>query len=291
MKVRKFESQGNVVYHGDVMEALASIETGTVDLIFADPPYNIGKDFNGLKDLRDEEDYLTWTYEWISECLRVLSPTGTFYLMCSTQMMPFLDLYCRDRVSILSRMVWAYDSSGVQAKKHFGSMWEPILHMVADQKSYTFNAEAIKVEAKTGAKRNLIDYRKDPPQPYSSKKVPGNVWNFPRVRWRMDEYEDHPSQKPEALLERIIKASSNPDDLVLDPFAGSFTTCAVASRLGRKTIGIEINETYVKVGLRRVNVASDYSPDELAKVKKRKTTNLSKRDRSQKSETKQTNLI
>ena len=96
---------------------------------------------------------------------------------------------------------------------------------------YTFNFDDILVEAKTGARRKLIDYRKNPPQLYNSKKVPGNVWDFSRVRFKMDEYENHPTQKPEALMERIIKASSNQGDLVLDPFSGSFTTSAVAARL------------------------------------------------------------
>lgn len=101
---------------------------------------------------------------------------------------------------------------------------------------YTFNHEKIMVEAKTGAKRKLIDYRVTPPRPYNTKKVPGNVWNFNRVRFKMEEYENHPTQKPEALLERIILASSNENDIVLDPFGGSFTTSAVAQRLGRRSI-------------------------------------------------------
>lgn len=277
--MRGFEHEGHTILHGDVLKALATVDTDSVDLIFADPPYNIGKDFNGLRDLREEGEYLDWCRAWIDECLRVLSPRGTFYLMCSTQMMAHLDLYCRERLQVLSRIVWTYDSSGVQARKYFGSMWEPILHMVSDPRDYVFNADDIKVEAKTGAKRNLIDYRKDPPQPYSNEKVPGNVWDFARVRWRMEEYEDHPSQKPEALLERVIRASSNPGDLVMDPFAGTFTTCAVAARLGRRSLGVEINESYVKVGLRRVGIPSDYPIDELAKVKARKTNNRSKRDR------------
>lgn len=289
--MRKFEGDGHTIMHGDVLEALASVETGSVDLIFADPPYNIGKDFNGLHDRREEDDYLGWCRAWIDECIRVLSPRGSFYLMSSTQMMPHLDLYCRERLEVLSRIVWTYDSSGVQARKYFGSMWEPILQMVADKGAYTFNVDEIKVEAKTGAKRGLIDYRKDPPQPYSNEKVPGNAWDFARVRWRMDEYEDHPSQKPEALLERVVKASSRPGDLVMDPFAGTFTTCAVASRLGRRTLGIEVNEGYVKVGLRRVGVPSDFPPEELTKVKARKTNNRSKRDRRDESKDVQASLL
>ena len=131
--------------------------------------------------------------------------------------------------------------------------------MVKDAKNYTFNGDAILVEAKTGSQRALIDYRKNPPQPYNHQKVPGNVWDFPRVRYLMDEYENHPTQKPEALLKRIILASSNPGDIVLDPFAGSFTTGAVAIASGRKFIGIEINSEYIKMGLRRLDVASHYS--------------------------------
>jgi DNA modification methylase len=158
-------------------------------------------------------------------------------------------------------------------------MFEPILHMVVDPKQYTFNSDDILVEAKTGAKRGLIDYRKNPPQPYNATKVPGNVWDFPRVRFKMQEYENHPSQKPEALLERVILASSNPGDLVLDPFSGSFTTGAVASRLGRRTLSFEKNEAYLPTGLRRIGIQSDIPSETLVKEKRRKTQNLSKRQR------------
>jgi site-specific DNA-methyltransferase (adenine-specific) len=114
-------------------------------------------------------------------------------------------------------------------------MYEPILFCVKDDENYPFNSDDILVEAKTGAKRKLIDYRKKPPQPYNTEKVPGNVWDFPRVRYRMAEYENHPTQKPITLLERIIKASSNEGDTILDPFSGTFTTSFVAKSLGRNS--------------------------------------------------------
>lgn len=278
--MREFAADGHKIVQGDAAEVLKAIESSSVDLIFADPPYNIGKDFDGIHDKVDEAEYFDWCWSWLRECERILKPNGTFYLMNSTQNMPRLDLYCRERFEILSRIVWSYDSSGVQARKFYGSLYEPILHMVKDPKSYTFNADDILVEAKTGAKRGLIDYRKNPPQPYNTTKVPGNVWDFARVRFKMDEYENHPSQKPEALLERVIRASSNPGDLVLDPFGGSFSTGAVAKKLGRRSITIERNETYVKIGLRRIGIPSDYSEEELFKLKARKTQNLSKKQRS-----------
>ncbi|WP_461376328.1 adenine-specific DNA-methyltransferase [Cloacibacterium normanense] len=188
--------------------------------------------------------------------------------MTATQFMPFFDIFLRKKINILSRIIWSYDSSGVQAKKHFGSMYEPILFGVKNKKNYTFNSKDILVEAKTGSKRKLIDYRKEIPTVYNSEKVPGNVWEFPRVRYRMEEYEDHPTQKPIALLERIIKASSNVGDTILDPFSGTFTTSFVAKELKRNSIGIELQEKYVKIGLRRLNIAEEFNGEKLEKIPK-----------------------
>ena len=215
-----------------------------------------------------DEEYLNWCYKWIDECICKLKKTGSMYIMTSTQFMPYFDIYIRSKMTILSRIIWSYDSSGVQAKKYFGSMYEPILFCVKDKKNYCFNAEDILVEAKTGSQRKLIDYRKPVPTPYNTEKVPGNVWNFPRVRYRMDEYENHPTQKPIALLERIIKASSNEGDLILDPFSGTFTTSYVANSLGRKSIGIDISEEYFKIGLRRVLRKTEYNGESLAREPK-----------------------
>jgi adenine-specific DNA-methyltransferase len=275
----RFEADGHVILRGDALDNLNRMDSESVDLVFADPPYNIGKDFDGLKENWTESDYLGWAFRWISECHRVLKPCGTFYLMNSTENMPHFDLKCRAFFTVKSRIVWHYDSSGVQAKRYFGSLYEPMLMLTKHAEKYTFNYTDIRVEAKTGATRKLIDYRKNPPQPYNIWKVPGNVWTFPRVRFKMKEYENHPTQKPEALLERIIRVSSNPGDTVLDPFAGSFTTCAVARKLGRKSIGIEINEEYIKMGIRRLSLPSPYSEEELVKKKKRKTNHLSKNAR------------
>lgn len=259
--MKLFEKNGHAVIWGDAIEVLSSeIPNGSVDLIFADPPYNIGKSFNGRKDRwPSDKAYLAWCYEWLELCIAKLKPHGSFYVMTATQNMPYFDIFLRDRLHILSRIVWAYDSSGVQARKYFGSLYEPILFCVKDKDNYTFNADAILVEARTGATRKLIDYRKPTPKMYNSKKVPGNVWSFPRVRYRMEEYENHPTQKPTALLERIIKASSNSGDLVLDPFSGTFTTSYVAKTLRRNTIGIEIEEEYIKIGLRRLHIQNTYN--------------------------------
>lgn len=262
-----FGTDNHKIIHSDALKALTTqVADNSVDLIFADPPYNIGKNFNGhIEKWTTEEEYLVWCYEWIDLCIKKLKPNGSFYVMTATQFMPFFDIYLRKKLNILSRIIWSYDSSGVQAKNYYGSMYEPIFFCVKDKNNYTFNSNDILVEAKTGAKRKLIDYRKAVPTVYNTEKVPGNVWEFARVRHRMDEYENHPTQKPIALLERIIKASSNQGDLVMDPFSGTFTTCAVAKELKRNCIGIELQDEYVKIGLRRLQLAEEYKGEKLQK--------------------------
>jgi site-specific DNA-methyltransferase (adenine-specific) len=262
--VQTFEKDNHKILWGDAIDALSTIPNASVNLIFADPPYNIGKDFNGRKDKWESDgEYLDWCYKWLDICISKLKPNGSFYVMAATQAMPYFDIYLRTKLSVLSRIIWFYDSSGVQAKNYYGSLYEPIIFCVKDKNNYTFNAQDILVEAKTGAKRKLVDYRKSNPTVYNSEKVPGNVWEMPRVRYRMGEYENHPTQKPIALLERIILASSNVGDLVLDPFSGTFTTSYVSKQLGRQSIGIEIDEEYTKIGLRRLQILSSYNGQEL----------------------------
>lgn len=267
---RRFTGHGTTILHGEAIEVLEQdIDDCSVDLIFADPPYNIGKQFSGFRDRWPSDfHYAKWCEQWLGLCIRKLKANGSMYVMTSTQCMPYLDIFLREKIVILSRIIWHYDSSGVQAKSRFGSMYEPIVYCVKDQSNYTFNAGEIKVKAKTGSERKLIDYRKAVPTKYNELKVPGNVWYFPRVRYRMPEYEDHPSQKPEALIERIIKASSNPGDRILDPFAGTFTTNSVAMRLGRISTGIERELEYVKIGLRRLGIQDSLDGESLLPPKK-----------------------
>jgi len=269
MDIRTFGDEDHKVFQGDAISALDTVPNGSVNLIFADPPYNIGKRFGDFVDAwESDEAYADWCMSWLEKCIEKLSANGSLYVMSSTQCIPYLDILLRKKLNILSRIVWSYDSSGVQAKNHFGSMYEPILFCVKDKENYIFNNQDILVEAKTGSQRKLIDYRKAIPTPYNTQKVPGNVWEFSRVRYRMEEYEEHPTQKPEALLERVILASSNPGDVVMDPFSGTFTTGAVAKRLNRKTISIELNLDYVGIGLRRLGLATELDGKKLSKPAK-----------------------
>ena len=245
----------NKIINKDIFLGLNDIDNNSVDLIFIDPPYNLKKQYaDNISDKWESQDlYLEWLFKWLEICLKKLKPFGSLYIMNTTQNMPYIDIYLQKRLHIKSRIVWAYDSSGVQAKRFFGSLYEPILFCTKNKSKYTFNSHDILVDTITGAKRKLIDYRKRPPALYNEKKVPGNVLYFPRVRYRMPEYIKHPSQKPQILLERIVKASSNVNDTVLDLFAGTFSLGFVCNKLNRNYIGIELSSTYCKYALENLS--------------------------------------
>ena len=135
----RYSGENATVIHGNCLDVLAEIPDQTIDLVFADPPYNIGKKFSEFSDCWPSTiDYVKWCYRWLEDCIRILKPAGSMYIMTSTQSMPYLDIWLRDRINIMSRIVWHYDSSGVQAKTYFGSLYEPILHCTKDKKSLYF---------------------------------------------------------------------------------------------------------------------------------------------------------
>ncbi len=140
----------------DSLKVLKKMKSNSVDLIFSDPPYGIGKNFGNESDIfSDIYEYFEWSKLWIDECMRVLKENGTMYFMTSTQYMPILDRYVDEKYYVINRIVWTYDSSGVQSKSKFGSLYEPILMITHSKKSkYIFNYEDIMVEAKTGQNEN-----------------------------------------------------------------------------------------------------------------------------------------
>lgn len=245
------------IINTDIFVGLEKIPDNSANLIFIDPPYNLKKNYaDDISDAWDSEnEYILWVYKWLDLAITKLTEYGSLYIMNTTQNMPYIDIYLRGKINVKSRIVWTYDSSGVQAKNYFGSLYEPILFCTRSKTKYTFNNQDILVKAKTGADRKLIDYRKNPPEKYNSTKVPGNVWDFSRVRYKMEEYVNHPSQKPEALLERIVKASSNKGDNVLDLFAGTFSLGRVCEKLDRNYTGIELSESYCSSAQARLSNA------------------------------------
>lgn len=224
------------IIHGDCIAKLKEIESGSVDLIIADPPYNLGKDYGNNSDKQDFKDYIQFSKEWIGECYRVLKNTGTIYIFIGFRYISYLyDILENDyHMNFVSWICWHY-TQGIGKTKGFSPRHDDIL-MFSKSTKYTFNLDDIKIPQKFYRKVNNM-----------RGANPGDVWEVSHIHYCQKNRKKHPTQKPEALMERMVLASSNENDLVVDPFCGSGTTLRVCQHLNRKYIGIEINEEYVKM--------------------------------------------
>jgi site-specific DNA-methyltransferase (adenine-specific) len=245
----------NRVFTGDCLDLFPRIPTASVDLVFADPPFNIGYNYDQYDDHRSRSDYLAWADRWLAEVQRVLKPTGTFWLAIGDEYVAEYKVRL-DALGLTMRnwVVWHY-TFGVHCERKFTRSHAHLLYYVTDPKRYTFHADAIRVPSA----RQLVyaDKRANPkgrvpddtwvlrPQEDDRFFRPdGDTWYVPRVCGTFKERVEHPCQMPEAVLDRIIRVSSNAGDVVLDPFAGSGTTLVVAKRLGRAYLGMELSARY-----------------------------------------------
>lgn len=229
----------NEIIQGDCVEVMRTLPDESVDLIFADPPYNLGKDFgNGIDKFKTQE-YLEFTTCWLDECVRLLKPNGSIYACMGVRFIAHLYLLMEKRLLFNGWITWHY-TQGMGRMKGFSPRHDDILYFVKGQE-YTFNLDAVRIPQKYYRKRNNM-----------TGANPGDVWTFSHVHYCSRERLPHPTQKPEALLARIISASSNEGDTVLDPFVGSGTTCKVADNLERRWLGIEINPEFVELARQRM---------------------------------------
>jgi adenine-specific DNA-methyltransferase len=243
------------IIEADIFDGLKEVQEGSVSLLYVDCPYNTGvKNYEGWIDkFNTEEAHAEWCYEWLEVAITKLKPNGSMYIMVGTAANAYVDIWLRKKLTIKSRIIWHYPSSGSAATRKYTQLHEPILHCVMNPADYTFNSADIAIPSKTGLS-GKIDRRKKIPAQYATTKNPSNVWSFNRVTPTSKEYQPHPTQKPEALLQRIILASSNQGDMVLDLFAGSFTCGTVCKRLKRKSINIERENAYCKLGIKRMKI-------------------------------------
>jgi site-specific DNA-methyltransferase (adenine-specific) len=263
----------NRLYQGDCIAGLAQVEAGSVDLAFADPPFNIGYDYDVYDDRSDAEQYLDWTRRWGREVHRVLKPTGTFWLAIGDEYAAELKLIIQNELGFTCRswVVWYY-TFGVNCTKKFSRSHAHLFHFVKDKKHFTFNSKAIRVpsarqlvyaDARAVEDGRLPDDTwilrpQDVPHGFEPDE---DTWYFSRVCGTFKERAGwHGCQMPEQLLGRIIKVSSNPGDLVLDPFGGSGTTLVVAKKLGRRWIGFELSPNYFAKTTARLDAAREGQP-------------------------------
>lgn len=247
----------NTIHQGDCLEGLRQLPPGAIDLAFADPPFNIGYDYDVYDDRQDRARYLDWSRRWMGEVVRVLKPTGTFWLAIGDEYAAELKLIAQDELGLTCRswVIWYY-TFGVHCTRKFSRSHAHLFHFVKDADEFTFNDEAIRVPSA----RQLVyaDRRADPrgrmpddtwilrPQDVGNGFAPEeDTWYFPRVNGTFKERAGfHGCQMPEQLLGRIIRVSSNPGEIVLDPFVGSGTTLVAAKKLGRGWVGFELSPDY-----------------------------------------------
>jgi len=231
----------NKIICGDCIEVLGKVRQPFADLIFADPPFNIGYNYDKYYDKVKKKNYIAWTKEWMSVCKKVLKPHGSFYIAIGDDYAANVKIIA-DELGLIMRnwIIWHY-TFGQQTKNKFARAHTHIFYFVNNENQFNFNDYAVRVPSD----RQLIynDRRANP-----IGKMPDDVWNTdPRVCGTFKERAGwHPCQMPESLLKRIIAVSSNPGDCVLDPFSGSGTTAAAACQSGRNYVAVEISEKYVE---------------------------------------------
>ena len=261
------EIEFNKIVQGDCVERLGALPEQCVDLAFADPPFNIGYEYDVYQDRKERPAYLDWSRAWIAAVHRVLKDTGSFWLAIGDEYAAELKLASQEiGFHTRSWVIWYY-TFGVNCKNKFSRSHAHLFYFVKDPQRFTFRADALENRIPSARQLVYADTRANPmgrlpddtwvlrPQDLSDCfSTEEDTWYFPRVAGTFKERAGfHGCQMPEQLLGRIIRLCSNEGDLVLDPFSGSATTVTVAKKLGRRYFAIDLSEEYVARGRARLD--------------------------------------
>ncbi len=229
------------IIQGNALDLLSQMPDESVDLIIADPPYNLGKDYGTCKDLIGFNEYLKFSEEWLSHSHRLLKGSGTLFVFMGVRFVSYLfDILDRKLgMAFNSWISWHY-TQGMGKRIGFSPRHDDILMFNKSEKFY-FNLDPVRVPQKYYRTRNNM-----------RGANPGDVWQFSHVHYCHPNRKDHPTQKPEGLIERMVLASSREGDSILDPFSGSGTTLRVCQQLDRNCVGIELNPQYVEMAKERL---------------------------------------
>lgn len=249
----------NRTIHQDLFACLPYLPDGFVDLLLIDPPYNLTKVYNSHKFRQtSDQDYEQWVQSWLNQLLRLLKPTASIYVCCDWKSSPVIYGALSKDFIVRNRITWEREK-GRGAKTNWKNCSEDIWFATVSE-DYYFDAEAVKLKRKVIAPYrdgagNPKDWDEDQDGNYRLTH-PSNLWTDITVPfWSMPENTDHPTQKPEKLLAKMILASSRTGDLVFDPFLGSGTTSVVAKKLNRRFVGVEIDRTYCLLAEKRLQLA------------------------------------
>ena len=222
---------------GDAVEQLTKIPDKTVRLIVTDPPYNLSKDYGNNQDRLEFDEYLHFSQKWLTEAKRVLTDDGTIYVFMGMRYISYIYNILEQGLGMTfnSWITWFY-TQGMGKTKGFSPRHDDILMFTKHPKKFIFHIDNVRVPQKFY--RSINNMR---------GANPGNVWEFSHMHYCNKNRKKHPTQKPEGLFERMILASSNPGDIVLDPFVGSGTALRVCQQTDRIGLGIDINPEYINM--------------------------------------------
>ena len=254
------------LYHGDCIGLMACLPACSVDLCFADPPFNVGYVYDVYNDSRPDEEYFAWTGKWVGGVYRVLKEGGAFWLAIGAARQAHVRL-CVEMLGFtwMDTIIWHYTFGPRQTTKLTPS-WVALHYFIKPGATHTWNHQSIQVPSARQLKyndRRAVPGGKNPDNvwallPGEEDRLfnpHGNAWLQSRVCGTFKERTGHPCQMPQPLLERIINLCSNPGDVVLDPFAGSGTTPAACIRLSRVAVGVELSEEYCRAMAGRLDTA------------------------------------
>ncbi|MGI9457374.1 MAG: DNA methyltransferase [Aeoliella sp.] len=263
------------IQQGDCVKLMREMPSGCVDLVFADPPFNIGYEYDEYHDEHSDDDYLEWSRAWMEEVHRLLKPTGSFWLAIGDEYAADLKVIADRQIGFTTRswVVWYY-TFGVNCTRKFSRSHVHLFHFVKDPDEFTFNADDPEVRIPSARALVYGDKRANPkgrlpddtwilrPQDFQSDSYGfspvDDTWYFSRVAGTFKERQGfHGCQMPEQLLGRILRVSSKSDEVVFDPFTGSGTTLAVAKKLGRQWMGCELSEEYVRYANERLESVAE----------------------------------
>lgn len=237
----------NRVFCEDALTGLARIPDGALDLVIADPPYGLGKDYGNDSDKRDAAAYLEWSASWIDAALPKLKPNGSFYIFLTWRYSPEIFVMLKERMTMINEIIWdrRVPSMGGSIRR-FSSVHDTIGFFVKGR-DYHFDLDAVRIpydaQTKKARSRKVFAGAKWLEMGYNPK----DVWSVSRLHRVHRERADHPTQKPLEIIERMVKASCPPGGVVLDPFLGSGTTAVAARQCGRDFVGFELNPDYCQL--------------------------------------------
>ena len=248
----------DIIINGDTFEILPFIEDKSVDLLIVDPPYNLTKKFGGMNFKKtDTDSYAEYTKKWLEAVLPKLKDTASVYICCDWQSSMVIGNVLAEYLTVRNRITWQREKGRGAAANWKNGMEDIWFATVSDE--YTFNLDAVKIRKKVVAPYKENGKPKDWEETAEGNfrnTCPSNFWDDISIPyWSMPENTTHPTQKPEKLIAKLILASSNEGDTVLDIFAGSGTTPVTAKKLSRRYIGIELDKQYCVFAQKRLEMA------------------------------------